>query len=402
MQTFTGKEYVKIAIANAFGMDKELFQTRIDWVDNHSIEELYAKVEEADEPAIYYGALLAFEDAEAGKPSGFMVGLDACSSGIQIMGALMNCEVTCRSTGLIDPNIRADIYTDVTAVMNRKLKSLNITVAASRKDVKPALMTHFYGSTEQPKIIFGEDTPELQAFYESLYDVAPGACEAMEHLLGAWQPYATEHRWALPDGFEAVCPVVEAIDKRIEVDELNHSTFTHRFYEVVGQEKGLSIAANVIHSIDGMLVREMLRRCKYNPAILNQALGMIEAYYRDKGIMIPTNNPTKEFVSIRLAEMLVDGEINIEDFEDELPQLARIIIASLDHKPFPVVTVHDEFKCHPNYMNHLRAHYVSMFQELAHSELLSDILSQIHGKTYHVPKFGNVVEKIGKANYALS
>jgi hypothetical protein len=119
-------------------------------------------------------------------------------------------------------------------------------------------------------------------------------------------------------------------------------------------------------------------------------------------MMIPTNNPTKEFVSIRLAEMLVDGEINIEDFEDELPQLARIIIASLDHKPFPVVTVHDEFKCHPNYMNHLRAHYVSMFQELAHSELLSDILSQIHGKTYHVPKFGNVVEKIGKANYALS
>lgn len=76
-----------------------------------------------------------------------------------------------------------------------------------------------------------------------------------------------------------------------------------------------------------------------------------------------------------------------------------IFIASLDHKPFPVVTVHDEFKCHPNYMN---PHYVSMFQELAHSELLSDILSQIHGKTYHVPKFGNVVEKIGKANYALS
>ncbi len=59
MQHFTGKQYIKIAIANAFGLDKELFEDRIKWVEAKTMEELHALVEDADEPAIYLGALLA-------------------------------------------------------------------------------------------------------------------------------------------------------------------------------------------------------------------------------------------------------------------------------------------------------------------------------------------------------
>ncbi|KXJ61655.1 MAG: hypothetical protein AXW14_08570 [Alteromonas sp. Nap_26] len=395
MTEFTGKQYIKIAIANAFGMDKELFEDRIEWVESQTMEELHARVEEADEPAIYLGALLALEDAEAGRPSGFMVGLDACSSGVQIMGALMNCDITCKSTGLIDTGRRADIYTDVTDVMNQ---SPSISVQIPRKDVKPALMTHFYGSTEQPKKIFGEDTPELGAFYESLKDVAEGATIAMEHLLGAWQPYADEHRWTLPDGFTAICPVMEKQDKRIEVDELDHATFTHRFEVKAGQETGLSIAANVVHSIDGMLVREMNRRCNYDPNVLQHVKEEIESYWHVKGKGTQTN----EFVSIRLASLIATGEIRLHEFRENLVELHRIIQKSLAHKPFPVKCVHDEFKCHANYMNYLRKHYVIMFQQLAHSDLLSEILTEIHGSPYHIPKLGNVVNDIGGANYALS
>ncbi|WP_269519490.1 DNA-directed RNA polymerase [Alteromonas sp. BMJM2] len=396
MELFTGKQYVKIALANAFGLDKELFQTRLDWVETKSMDELHALVHDADEPAIYLGALLALEDAEAGRPSGFMVGLDACSSGVQIMGAMMNCEVTCKSTGLIDTGRRADIYSDVTNVMNQ---SPNISVNIPRKEVKPALMTHFYGSTEQPKIIFGEDTPELEAFYASLNSVAHGATIAMEHLLGAWQPYADEHRWSLPDGFVAVCPVTEKVDKRIEVDELDHSTFTHRFEIVNGQEKGLSIAANVVHSIDGMLVREMNRRCNYDPNMLKATKYDIENYWAKNG---KHPKPSNEFVSLRLAEKFMFMELLMSDFEEELEELHRLIVQSLAHKSFPVKCVHDEFKCHPNNMNHLRKHYVEMFQQLAKSDLLSDILTEIHGSPYSIAKVGNVVNDIGNANYALS
>ncbi|CAA0365558.1 conserved hypothetical protein [Alteromonas alvinellae] len=395
MEKFTGKQYIKIAIANAFGLDKLLFEQRIKWVEAKTMEELHALVEDADEPAIYLGALLALEDAEAGRPSGFMVGLDACSSGVQIMGALMNCEITCKSTGLIDTGRRADIYTDVTGVMNN---SPHINVKVVRKAVKSALMTHFYGSTMQPKEVFGEDTPELAAFYESLKDVALGATIAMEHLLGAWQPYAEEHSWSLPDGFVAVCPVMEKQDKRIEVDELDHATFTHRFEVKAGQESGLSIAANVIHSIDGMLVREMNRRCNYNPQELKRVKYMIENYWAKNG----KTNPSNEFVSLRMATLLHDHEITMVDYEENLVELHRLICKTLAHKPFPVKCVHDEFKCHANYVNFMREHYVEMFKQLAHSDLLADILSEIHGSNYHIPKLGNVVSQINSAEYALS
>jgi hypothetical protein len=75
----------------------------------------------------------------------------------------------------------------------------------------------------------------------------------------------------------------------------------------------------------------------------------------------------------------------------------------LVHSPFPVVTVHDEFKCGANHMNHLRQHYINIFAELAESNLLSDLLSQIHGTPCTFKKLSNDLgSKIRGSNYALS
>lgn len=398
MQEFTGTEYTKIAVANAFGLDKELFEDRIEWVEDHR-DTLASLIHQADEPAIFLSGLQALYAAEQGNPSGFMVGLDACSSGIQLMGALMGCEVTCENTGLVDPDVRADIYTTTTDVMNSELTKQGIAVAPKRSEIKDALMTHFYGSKAKPEEIFGEDTDELHCFYNSLNKVAPGAVVAMEHLLAAWQPYALEHRWTLPDGFEAVVPVMEAVDFKVEVDELNHATFTHRIFENIGTETGLSIAANVIHSIDGMVVREMNRRCNYDKEVLLRAYNKITRRIAGRSI-----TPTTDFVSLRLAEDISSCEVDCADVDEGvLIVLVDLILKVLEHKSFPIVCVHDEFKCHPNNMNQLRKHYISIFAELSRTNLLADILAQIHGvPTYNLPKLGKVDHLIEKANYPLS
>ena len=150
MQKFTGIQYVKIAIANAFGHDKQLFEWRIKWVDDAVADHLLTSedvlnqyIDNAAEPSLFLSGVMALKDALAGNASGYMVGLDACSSGIQIMGALIGCATTCRSTGLIDPTTRADIYTDVTNVMNQELNAIGLDVSPMRNDVKQALMTHF-------------------------------------------------------------------------------------------------------------------------------------------------------------------------------------------------------------------------------------------------------------------
>lgn len=402
MQTFTGYQYIKIDIANHYGLDKEVFEDRIQWVDDH-YHELESLVNDADTPALYLAAVIALRDAKAGRPSGHLVGLDACSSGIQIMGALMGCRVTCESTGLIDPNVRADIYSDVTDVMNNKLQQEGIRITPKRKDVKQALMTHFYGSKEKPKEIFGDETIELEKFYEAQAEVAPGAVIAMDELLQSWQPWAKSHEWVLPDGFNAKCKVMTPVDVKIEIDELDHATFTHRFYENEGTERGLSIAANIIHSIDGMIVREMNRRCNYDKDVLVKAQQLVRRELAQHGPIPTTVNCTK-FLSLIEAEHIATGKYLPSDYSvNDLLRLDILIATVLQHKSFPIICVHDEFKCHANNMDHLRQHYIDIFAELADSVLLDDILTQVRNKPTTIPKRdAGVSSLIRQSNYALS
>jgi len=402
MQTFTGFEYIKIDIANHYGLEKETFNDRINWVDHH-IGSLESLVDDASASPLYVAAVMALRNAQSGVPSGHLVGLDACSSGIQIMGTLMGCPVTCESTGLVNPNIRADIYTDVTAVMNRKLQQVGIRVSPDRADIKQALMTHFYGSTGKPKEIFGKETIELEKFYEAQAEVAPGAVTTMEMLLGSWQPFALSHDWTLPDGFEAKCKVMTPVDVKIEVDELDHATFTHRFYENEGTESGLSIAANIVHSIDGMIVREMNRRCNYDYRVLQTAQQLVRSELSKRG-PVPTTVDTSAFMSIVEADNLVTSKTTVLSYSNsDLLRLDYLISTSLLHKSFPLVCVHDEFKAHANNMNHVRHHYIEIFAQLGDSDLLANILTQVNQAPVTIDKVTPYISTlIRQSNYALS
>lgn len=149
MKTFTAIEYLAIDIANQFGNDvdvgfrgdKDEFENRIQWVRNN-FKVLEQRATEAEEPLLYSKAVMAFRKALKGLPIGHSVALDAVCSGMQLMSALTGCHKGALITGLIDPNVRYDAYTEVTGEMNLILKRLNMdTVQVSRKDAKDAVMT---------------------------------------------------------------------------------------------------------------------------------------------------------------------------------------------------------------------------------------------------------------------
>jgi len=254
MTKFTPLEYLYIDIANAFGMDKDSWDHRIQWV-KENLSGLEHMINIADEPILFAKAVHVLREVETGRPTGFIMGLDATASGLQIMSALSACHVSAANVNLIDTGKREDIYKKVANEMN-KLDGINVT----RSDVKQPLMTYFYGSKAQPKALFGEDSPELAAFYEILSKELSGPIDVLSIIQKCWNPEALEHSWYLPDGHKAVVKVMAADDKKIEVDELDHTTFTHRAYINASQPYGLSLCANVIHSIDGWIVREMVRR----------------------------------------------------------------------------------------------------------------------------------------------
>ena len=411
MQMFTGWEALLIDVANQYGKDKLLFEERIQWATDN-LNKLESLASEAETKPLYMKAVMAVRKAQQGIPSGHLVGFDGVCSGVQIMSALTGCEAGADNAGLINPNKRADAYAATTDTMNQILGG---GVEVSRKDAKRALMTSCYGSKATPKEVFGEDTPELNAFYQAMMIVAPGAWQLLQVLLESWNPYALFHSWKLPDGFDAKVKVMTKQETRIEVDELDHASFTYQYYVNEGTKKGLSNVANVVHSVDAYVLRTMHRRCNYDATVVNAAYGTMlrEIEVRKLGY---TRNAVdyetklgyyiQQWERSTVADVVILPYITLENVgqlpNDLLNKLMELVKGMLKYKPFPLVTIHDEFKCHPNNVNYMRWQYKEILADLADSLLLDDLLTQIYQTKVSFDKLSpNLGDKIRKATYAL-
>jgi len=398
MTNFTPLEYIKIDIANQYGKDRILFPARIKWVDG--IKDLRKLTKKAKKPAQYLAAVMALEDALAGRSTGHLVGLDACASGITILGILTGCHTTSKNTGVIGQK-RMDMYSECNKEMNRILEGESIV---DRESTKEAQMVHYYGSKAEPKRIFGEDTLELEAFYHAQEKVAPGACHMMVELLDSWQPFALEHKHTLPDGFNSVVPVLQKFKEKIEVDELDGVSINYIYEDNVGTERGLAVAANATHAVDGFLVRELSRRCNYDKEYL---LMKRELLQRDDPQQ--SQHPMEltalahGFISLRGIDIIT--ERNLFMFSANYrSELVGLIDEVLKKPAFQVITIHDEFKCHPNYVNDLRKVYRGILAELADSTVGECIIRELRNDpTYTLYKYSqDLGDEIMKAEYFLS
>ena len=412
MKEFTGFQYLLIDAANAFGNDKMLFEARIQWA-RERLEVLEDLAMDAETPALFIKAVSAIRKAQAKQPTGHLVAMDACCSGIQIMSTLTGCIDGARATGLVDPDVRSDAYSEQTSRMQGILGT-HFTV--SRKDAKDALMTSFYGSKKKPKEIFGEATPELAAFYQAGQAMAPGAFELLQDLLDSWQPFALAHEWKLPDGYDARVKVMEKQECRIEVDELDHATFTYLYYENQGTEKGLSNVANVIHSVDAFILREMIRRCNHGGLNLQAYSDWIEAALLERSfsepeVRTPLIGEHQYFLEQYTRSGMHTAAIlpwlnaaNVHDLPTELLHALKSMLNTMvRYKAFPLITIHDSFAAHANNVNWVRHWYKEILAELADSHLLDDLLSQLHGMPGHFTKLSNNLSTyIRNSNYALS
>ena len=419
MKTYSGFEYLCIDVANSYGLDKLLFEERIEWVQTN-IDKLEELAVHAETKPLYHKAVMAIRKVQQGKPTGHMVGLDASCSGLQLMSAMTGCWAGAEATNLVNPDARNDAYSMCTENMNKALAAQFLSVQVPRAKAKQALMTSFYGSKAKPIEIFGEDTPELKAFYDAAIQLAPGAWELLQDLKAAWQPYALVHEWTLPDGFHARVKVMEKQETRVEVDELDHASFTYIYYVNQGQKKGISLVANCVHSCDAFVLREMHRRCNYEPLVLFFAHEAIQQELDLRGQHITSNIPVDDGCSLKLKyyielfeatkqptaailPFIQDGHDTQYLSDDHLKKLIRIVEQMNAHKAFPLVTIHDEFRAHANNCNHVRMHYASILAELSESQILNSIFSQIYGMEVKYQKLSeNLGDAIRNGAYALS
>jgi hypothetical protein len=260
MQEFSGYEYILIDIANQYGKDKLLWEERIEWTLSN-FDVLEDMIDSAKKPYLFAKAINALNTVHADKQTNHLIGLDACASGISIMGLLIGCRKTLEQTNLINTGKVQDPYTNVTVELNRLLGS---EIEYDREDIKYVLMPLGYGSKASPKLFFGENTPELKAFYKARQNLLPGTIIVSDDIRSLWNSNSPEYTWTLPNGHTAKCMVKDQEPTKLRIHEVYGMgiTFTYQYTKIgICSNYDTPIIANIIQSIDAYVCQEMIGRC---------------------------------------------------------------------------------------------------------------------------------------------
>ena len=238
-----------ISIANLAGKDKLTWAKRMDWASKQDLDNI-----KWEKPILGRKAVRALKDTLEGKPTGYVMSLDATSSGIQIMAVISGCRETAKYVNCINPNVRYDLYTEVAKMMNKKLSE-----RVPRPIIKEVTMTHFYNSEAWPKKLLS--SKELEVFYEVITGLLPGAEQVMRAINECWNYDADHHSWIMPDGHTVYVPILESTTGTYTDPEFGKIPL--RWIQKTKSDDFRSLCPNVIHSIDGYIAREMIRRCDF-------------------------------------------------------------------------------------------------------------------------------------------
>ncbi len=278
--------WIRIDIANTAGKDKLSFDERIKWTqDNDLTFDL-----SLDSPWEFRNAVNALKSHLEGKKVNHMVYLDASNQALQLYAITTADKRTAMTCNIANGTHMADAYMMLAKAMNKLQNRIDFT----RTNCKYALMTTMYGKAdgseeilddiikgnmdyetkskifaERYNFIYDEETgrcPELQSmFQQALISIAPKAVATMEALTEINKTMELDtYYWTLPDGFNVKYDV--KYEETIEVEPLVSKKGLEIILPTMNIEKygkdenSRGMSPNIIHSIDGYIVREMIRR----------------------------------------------------------------------------------------------------------------------------------------------
>ncbi len=231
----------------------------------------------------------------------------------------------------------------------------------------------------------------------------PGVWALNKAMLRLWNPSALMYEWVLPDNFHVKTKVMGEIINRVNF--MGGSVDIHTRVNAA-QPEGRSIGANVTHSIDGLIVREMGRRCSYDPAVVADVKTSIHVgkgrgsnRHKDKMLTKLWNHYLQcNWLSARIFDYIDRENIDLIDRTK-----VQALIDTLPSKPFSLLMNHDCFRVHPNYAGDMRIQYNRQLAELNESNMLNFLCSQLLGVPVNVDKMALLNSSdILAANYALS
>ncbi len=299
-----GLFWLKVAIANHFGYDKERFAERAAWVDQNwsFIEqalddpENHAEVFGTDAPWCLFTTAWELREAlRSGNPEAYCTGvpihMDATCSGIQHFSALLRDPVGGRFVNIYDESFvgpKQDIYGEVATVAQRAaqadLESTDEVVVAcatwwlrrgpiERELAKKPVMTYVYGATLRGTATFildyleeaGTEFPDYvgrfelavymaRKLFQGIGATVPSSEYAMQWLRNAARtvPKGKRMEWRSPVGFLVQHDYIEYLEDRLELRSCGVRTMTYREEtdRTVPTSMQNAIAPNFVHNLD--------------------------------------------------------------------------------------------------------------------------------------------------------
>lgn len=232
-----GLQWLHMDIARSYGLDKATWAERLQWSLQHPELQRGAK-----EPFLYQSAHEALQKARRGEPIDHLISLDATASGIQCLALMAQDSESARAVNLGTQEVQNPY---------RRVKDHMGNYDYER--VKQATMTSFYESVATPMELFGSD---YDKFVAAASTMLPGPW-AMKDAIASCMTYRDQYRWTMMDGYEVIMDVTAPVECSMDIGK-GHliSWIEHRKAAVA--TKGLT--ANVTHSLDALVLREVLRR----------------------------------------------------------------------------------------------------------------------------------------------
>lgn len=271
-----GNEWLLIDIANAYGLDKSNWETRLNWTkdnletmlgDSSSLEAT------ASDKLLFRQAVKEYKYYLQTGKSRQIVRLDATASGYQLMSVITRDEKAMEMLNVLGNTKRQDFYSlvydrvrelvqprdrdDLDLWLEAKAKELDL--AKPRDVIKASIMTSGYNSVATPKMMLGN---YYGVFEQAIEELASGAIRLKEYINSLYEP-KMYHSWQLPDKHWAYVPSLVTKTHKIEVKELDKSikypSFNIRCEDnEASKDNWRSLAVNVVHSLDAWVCRQVI------------------------------------------------------------------------------------------------------------------------------------------------
>ncbi|MFW9600921.1 MAG: hypothetical protein ACMV1B_01200 [Prevotella sp.] len=266
-----------------------------------------------------------------------------------------------------------------------------------------------YGSQQEPERLFGKKGEQLRdAFEHAMYRASPGSYELMGTLLKSWQKDSRQ-AWKQVDGFEVVNTTFVSSEIKVETPELG--SFTYNLRQEVVSDFEAANAANLIHSMDSYVVRELIRRCSTPRNQIECWIDELELNLSQEEVESP-NDPESWMGGRGMVSLYHLSHMTIHEFSHSYCRKQLGILQELvKFKELHVVTIHDSFGSLPSNCNYVRWTYKELLAEIAEGDIIEYLLSQLYRfegvqkESLRYSPFGNrkrLAESIRKnANYAI-